>query len=399
MQLTRRNFLRTTAAGLATVALPLVPSRTARGATSRNVLVAVYLRGGADGLNLVIPYADAEYYSLRPTTAVPAGQYVPVTGLFGMHSSISELQALYASGDLAVVHCAGSTDQTRSHFDAQDYMERAAPGNKSVVDGWLNRYLAAVGQGSALAGVTLGWSREASLDGLAPNLSMPSLSSFDLGGSHVEERKAAIHSLHGANPGSLLTERTEETLAVVDAIAGVSTDTAVPYPQTSFARQLRDVAALIRADLGVQVAALSLGGWDNHDDQVVNMQRPMERLSQALSAFYQDLGGDAGKVLTLVMTEFGRTVEENGTFGADHGRGSLMFALGGGVTGGRVILKDDTWPGLTPNESGPRRDLDVTTDFRDVFAEVLDRHLGLGDQSAIFPNFAAQASNYPGLYV
>jgi uncharacterized protein (DUF1501 family) len=398
MQLTRRNFLRTTAAGFAAVALPLVPGRTARGATSRNVLVAVYLRGGADGLNLVIPYADAEYYSLRPTIAVPSGQYVPVTGLFGMHAGISDLQSLYASGDLAVVHCVGSTDETRSHFDAQDYMERAAPGDKSVVDGWLNRYLADAGGGSVLAGVTLGWSREASLEGSAPNLSMPSIRSFDLGGSHVEERKAAIHSLHGADPGSLLSERTEETLAVVDAIAGISTDTAVLYPDNHFARQLRDVAALIRADLGVHVAAVSLGGWDNHDDQVAEMQGPMETLSQALSAFYQDLGGDAGRVLTLVMTEFGRTVEENGTFGADHGRGSLMFALGGGVAGGRVILKDDTWPGLTPNDGWPRRDLDVTTDFRDVFAEVLDRHLGLVDLSPIFPGFTPQASNYPGLY-
>lgn len=397
--LTRRNFLRGTAAGFALAACPL-PGLRARAATSRDVLVVLYLRGGADGLSLVAPHGDPEYTTLRPTLALPESELIPMTGFFGMNGNCSELASLYGSGQLSVIHCVGSTDTTRSHFDAQDYMERAAPGDKSVRDGWLNRYLALAGQGSVLAGVSLGWSDEESLAGPAPNLSLTSLSGFGFQGSFPEERKATIRALHAAHPQSLLSVRTEEALAVEETLRAVSTDTAVTYPESGLGRQLRDLAAMIRADVGIHVAGLSTGGWDHHDAATDKIGSVASNLSACLGAFHQDLGSDANRVLTLVMTEFGRTVEENGTFGSDHGRGSIMLALGGGLAGGNVLLKDDVWPGLTQNSSGPRRDLEVTTDFRDVFAEVLNRHLGvgMGDLGGIFPGFAPDIDNFPGLY-
>ncbi len=398
--ISRRDFLRAGTAGLALLAIP-GSGRVARAATSRNVLVVVYLRGGADGLSLVAPYGDPEYASLRPTLSLPQNQLNVLDGFFGMHGNLGELAALYGSNELSVVHCSGLTYETRSHFDAQDFMERAAPGDKSVTDGWLNRYLALRGQDSALAGVSIGWSDEAALAGPAASLSLTSLSRFSVSGPFPEERKATMQAMHSQHPNSLLSTKFSDMLATEELLTSVSTDTSVEYPDNSFGRQLRDLAALIRADVGLHVGALSLGGWDHHDDQTGQFENSAARLSTGLGAFYQDLGGDANRVLTLVMTEFGRTVEENGTFGTDHGRGSAMMALGGGVAGGNVLLKNGTWPGLTPNQGWPRRDLDVTTDFRDVFAEVLARHLGLGGAqlSSIFPDFTPAAQNYPGLFV
>ncbi|NNL66875.1 MAG: DUF1501 domain-containing protein [Myxococcales bacterium] len=397
--LTRRTFLRASAAGFALAACPL-PGRLARAATSRDVLVALYLRGGADGLSLIVPHGDPEYATLRPTLALPESELIPMTGFFGMNGNFGELASLYASGQMAAIHCVGSTDDTRSHFDAQDYMERAAPGDKSVSDGWLNRYLALAGEGNVLAGISLGWSDEESLAGPAANLSLSSLSEFRFQGSFPEERKAAIRALHAAHPQSLLSMRTEEALAVEETLSSVSTDTNVTYPQGGLGYRLRDLAALIRADVGVHVAGLSMGGWDHHDAEIEQLGPATSNLSACLGAFYQDLGVDANRVLTLVMTEFGRTVQENGTFGSDHGRGSIMLALGGGVSGGNLLLKDGVWPGLAQNPSGPRRDLEVTTDFRDVFAEVLNRHLGvsMADLGGIFPSFAPDANNFPGLF-
>ncbi len=392
--LTRRRFLQVGAAGTAAL---LLPPPGARAATSRNVLVVVFLRGGADGIHMVVPTGDPEYAVLRPTLALPQDQLLPLTSFFGLNPELADLQPLYDAGELAVIHCVGSPDDNRSHFDAQDFMERAAPGNKTVYTGWLNRYLEIAGQGAVLAGVTLGNAKAKSLEGPAPNLALGSVDDFALTNVLRDERKAAIQAMH-AGRGDLLASRTDETLAVVETLAGVSTQTPVTYPDHGFARDLRDIAALIRADVGVHVAAVSLGGWDSHDDQINHMQRPMQRLAPALAAFHQDLGADASRVLTLVMTEFGRTVEENGTQGADHGRASMMLALGGGVGGGRVILESDTWPGLTQNQGYPRRDLEVTTDFRDVFAEVLTRHLGVADPSPMFPGFSVDPANRPGLF-
>lgn len=398
--LTRRNFLRAGASGLALLALPGT-SRLASAATSRNVLVVIYLRGGADGLTLVPPYGDAEYTQLRPTISVPQNEMTPLTGFFGMHDSMPALQNLYAGGRLSVVHAVGSTDDTRSHFDAQDFMERAAPGNKTIADGWLNRYLALRGQGQVLAGISMAGNQEVSLVGSSPNLSVSSLSSFRLSGSFTEDRKTAIRALHGVSPDSILSGSVNDVLDVEALLDSIDNDTPVEYPDNSFGRRLRDLAAMIRSDIGIHVAGLSIGGWDTHDDQVGRISGPAGLLSAGVGAFYEDLGGDGDRVLTLIMTEFGRTVVENGTFGSDHGRGSVMMAVGAGIAGGNVLLKDGTWPGLTPSPPRePRRDLDVTTDFRDVFAEVLNRHLGVstGELPAVFPDFVPVSENFPGLF-
>lgn len=392
--ITRRHFLQGTAAGIGALALPTGLVTGANAATSRNVLVVFFLRGGADGINLVIPSGDADYDTIRPTLAVPAAQRLPLDGFFDMNPSLSELQTRFQNQELAVLHAVGSPDTNRSHFDCQDFMERASPGDKSVDDGWLNRALAQIGGNDPLAGISMGSSASGALAGPAQNLSLQSIDDFALGGDFEAERRVALNALHN-DPSTLLGERTAQTFSTIDAIASVANDSTVVYPDNSFGRRLRDIAALIRADIGVQVANISIGGWDNHDNQAAEMPGPMRGLSTGLDAFYTDLAGDASRVLTLVITEFGRTAEENGTNGTDHGRASVMLAMGGSAVGGQVHLAGGSWPGLA--QTSWDRDLEVTTDFRNVFAEVLDKHLGVTNLAPIFPNFTAQTVNYPGI--
>ncbi len=392
--LTRRRFLQTGAAGLATLAMPLGIGQRAGAAGTDKVLVVLFLRGGADGLHLVPPTLDPAYYDLRPTLQVPAGSELTLDSSFGMHPALSELHGLFHQRKLDVIHAIGSPDDTRSHFDAQDFMELAAPGDRSANQGWLNKTLERIGGGDALAGVTLDIAKDLSLQGPAQSLQLRSVSTYALQGTPVAKRRAGLSSLYDT-PGDLLSDHTQEAFDVLDRVNSVDLVTQAPYPGTPLASQLAEIAALIKADIGVRIATTSAHDWDTHDRQAETAYTPMRDLSLSLSAFHQDLGGDASRVLTLVMTEFGRTAIENGAFGTDHGRGSVMFALGGGITGGRV-LQGASWPGL--DESDPFRDLPVTTDFRDAFAEVLKRHMGLNSPGQVMPNFTASQNRYPGLY-
>jgi uncharacterized protein (DUF1501 family) len=400
MLLSRRTFLKAGAVSMTALLLPRTRAARAQSATSGPVLVALYLRGGADGIQLVVPAGDPFYYSSRPTIQVPPGSELSLDGFFGLNPALAPLLPLYQSGALAILHACGSPDPSRSHFDCQDFMERAAPGNKSILDGWLNRYLTVAGGGAALAGISLRNSKAKSMVGSAPTLAFESIAGFALTGEAVPERRAALQSRYQLVRGSLLGDAVFDALAAVDVVGAVPTATSVVYPNGDLGPVLRDAAALVKADIGVKVLAIDLGGWDHHTDILARSENLGGQLAASLAAFYQDLGPRATTTLTLAMTEFGRRVSENGGGGADHGRGSAMFAVGGGIAGGRVILKNGQWPGLAPANLDMGQDLAVTTDFRNIFAEALNRHLLLSTSKLgpIFPGFSVSASEFPGLY-
>lgn len=401
MQLTRRSFLKSSAVGLTAFLLPRSMGGRAQASTTSPVLVVIYLRGGADGLTLCVPAFDPFYYSLRPTVHVPAGTELPISDGFGLNPALVDLLPLYQSGDLAIIHASGSHDPSRSHFDAQDFMEHASPGDKSVADGWINRYLSVAGGGAALSGITLAKKKVKAMLGTAPALAFASIDGFALTGNSVDARREALELRYELLPGTLLGDSVSDAFGALDVVGSVDTTTSVVYPAGDFAAALKDAAALIKTDIGIQVIAIDLGGWDHHSNQLARIGTLGAELGGSLAAFHQDLGACAATTLTLCMTEFGRRAEENGGGGTDHGHGGVMLALGGGVAGGRVILKDGVWPGLDPANLFISMDLQVTTDFRDIFAEALNRHMlmNVSEMGSVFPGFTANTANFPGLYV
>jgi uncharacterized protein (DUF1501 family) len=400
MLLNRRSFLTTSAVGLTAFLLPRRFVRRAEAAASP-VLVAFYLRGGADPLTVCVPTFDPTYYAVRPTIQVAPGTELPLVNGFGLHPAFAPILPLFQNGELAIVHLSGSPDPSRSHFDSQDFMERAAPGDKSIVTGWLNRYLSIAGGGAPMAGITLQRKHDKSMSGPAPSLAFSSIADFALLGNAVAERRAALEVRYELLPETLLGGAVNDALDAIDVVASVDTATGVVYPATAIGDVLKDAAALIKADIGIRVLAVDLDGWDHHSAQLSRITTLGGELSEALAAFHQDLGAWAATTLTLCMTEFGRRVAENGGDGSDHGHGGIMFALGGGIAGGRVILKNDNWPGLQPQNLYGGQDLQVTTDFRDIFAEALNRHmlLNVSQMGPIFPGFSVSTSNFPDLYV
>ena len=398
MCLSRRDFLKGAAVTAGALVLPAGLARPARAAGGEPVLVSIFLRGAADGLNLVVPHGDPRYYEIRPHIAVPKGTELDLDGFFGLHPALAPLLPIYQAGRLAVVHAFGSPDPTRSHFEGQDFMDRGAPGDFTVYDGWLNRYLQAVGAETSLSAVSIGNAKSLSLTGAAPSLSFSSLADFRLAGRFPTQRRAAVQQMYESVQATLLGRSAGELLEAVDQVAAIQNDSVVAYPDTEFGRALRDVAALIRADLGVRVVAVNLGGWDHHETESDDMSWMAQALAEGLAAFDRDLGSAAGRTLVVTTTEFGRNAEENGSQGTDHGHGSVSFVLGGALHGGRVLLRDGRWPGLTKAQLFEGQDLAVTTDFRDLFAEVLHRHMGLSALAPVFPGHAVSQSRYPGLF-
>jgi uncharacterized protein (DUF1501 family) len=396
--LSRRDFLKRGAVGMTALLVPNGLARVASAATTAPVLVLLHLRGGADGLNLVVPAGDPFYYTNRPHVQVPPGSELPLDGFFGLNPVLGPLLPRFQNGELCIVHACGNPDPSRSHFEAQDTMDYGAPGNPSVRDGWLNRALLTSGATDPAAAISIAC-RTASLSGAARSLSIAKLSDFALGGEFQPQRRAALQARYALEPGTLLGAHALDAFEVLDRVAGVDPTTSVTYPAASdLAAALRDAAALIKADIGVRFITLETSGWDHHSAETYQMSVVAAELASCLDAFQQDLGDSAAATLTLCVTEFGRRVRENGA-GTDHGRGSAMLALGGGVSGGRVLTRDG-WPGLAPEQLDNGQDLAVTTDFREVFAEVLHRHVGLSlaELTPVFPGFSVDASNFPGLY-
>jgi len=423
----RREFLETAAAGLVGLSLPRPlfsgPSRRRAGERKRPVLVVVYLRGGLDPLNTIVPYGEARYYELRPTIAIPApgqdqGGVIALDDKFGLHPALADLEPLWNEGLFVPILNVGSPHPTRSHFDAQDFMEYAAPGLRTLKAGWLNRYLSATrsesGAEPELRAVGLQGLLPRALRGSYPVLAAPPgqdrrtsevLEFYDdlyLGGGGMEPLPEAGPE---ARPESRMESGSTAERDGQDAVlqtgqatiralrryleimkAGESRERAA-YPAGQLGPKLRAIATLIRHHPDLEVACVDWNGWDHHAGQggLEGLQaRLLAHLGQSLKALMEDLGAHRKRTLVLVMTEFGRTCRENGNAGTDHGHGGLMLALGGALKGRKIHGR---WEGLADNDLYEGRDLPVTTDFRDVFNEVLTTHMEFEPDRAFFPEY------------
>ena len=352
---------------------------------TRRTLVVIFLRGGADGLNMVAPLEDDGYYRARPRIAIGKSKAIALDGFYGLNPLMKDLEAMYRDGTLAIVHAAGSEDDTRSHFEAQDLMEHAG----ITGGGWLGRFLRfrSTGATSPLSAVALGKVVPECLRGAPAASIFQSLNDFSL----ADEPAPFIESLgrlYDAEPNALgqAGRYTFEAVRRIQKLRGDSYHPAhgAAYGTDAFSNGLLQIARLIKARAGLEAASIDLGGWDSHFGQATIMDPLMARLAKGLAAFARDLGPDLETTTVVVMTEFGRRVEENSAFGTDHGRGSVMFVLGGGVNGGKVHGK---WPGLTREVLEGPGDLPVATNYRNVLAPILQQH-GAGEQlGQIFPGF------------
>ncbi|HVF35800.1 MAG TPA: DUF1501 domain-containing protein [Candidatus Saccharimonadia bacterium] len=396
MTCNRRDFFKLAGlAGAASFAPRLAFAQDSAVARSSDTLIVIYLRGGMDGLNAVAPYADANYYRLRPTVNVPrpgtAGGALDLDGFFGLHPSLAPIEPLYQSGRLAVVQAAGFRQASRSHFECQDRMERATLDLTLVSSGWLNRHLETVGIGETFQAVGMGRSVQASLRGAAPVIGLSTIGEFTI--RTTSQRKGEIMNAFASiyDDASALASSSTQALEAVDQLAEASpanfpVEGGAVYPATTFASAMKEIAQLVKAGLGLQYACIDLGGWDHHDDEVNELPPLLDELSQTLAALDKDLGARMANVTVVTMTEFGRRARENASRGTDHGAGSLMMLMGGGVVG-RTVYRD--WPGLGDADLY-NGDLDVTTDYRAVLAEILEKRMGGTDLAKTFPGYAPQ---------
>ncbi|HYD54373.1 MAG TPA: DUF1501 domain-containing protein [Gemmatimonadaceae bacterium] len=375
-------------------------------ASNRDVIVSVFLRGGADGLSLCVPFGDANYYAGRPTIAIPrpdsssANRATALDDFFGLPPAMTGLVPAYRAGHLLVAHATGQTNSSRSHFDAQRYMEVGKAADPTIFTGWLGRHLASVPPLRTDAPLrALGFSAgiQKTLVGAPKTLPIPDPANFNLGGSSAtRDARAAFLRADYADDVDVVRAAALDAVNTVSLLQLVNVNAYRPangatYPNSAFGRALRSTAALIKADVGIEAAQIDVGGWDTHSLQnPINgsMFRTMQDLSNALGAFWADVmsaGGAVGNVVVIAMSEFGRNARENGAQGTDHGRGSAMFAMGPGINGGRVLVNG--WPGLAREQLEIGQDLKVTLDYRDVLAEIVRTRLGNTQVGYVFPDF------------
>ena len=413
MNSSRRFFLRNGALALAgTTALPAFLTRAVFAATADATaqgkkLVVIFQRGAADGLNIVVPWREPNYYAMRPSIAIPQTQVLDLDGFFGLHPAMASLMPLYRQGHLAIVHATGSPDGTRSHFDAQDFMESGTPGVKSTPDGWLNRALQAEDlkrrqQYTAFRAVALGTDVPRTLAGRIPALAISNVQDFAVGGRGPKPAPAAsaFEAMYDESSDSLLHSAGDSTFEAIKMLR--STDPAhyqpaadANYPNNGFATNLKQIAQLLKANLGLEAAFTDIGGWDTHQNQGSvdgQLANRLKEFSETIAAFWKDMGNDSEHITLVTMSEFGRTARQNGTGGTDHGHANVMFVLGGSVKGGKIYGK---WPGLSNEQLNEGRDLKVTTDFRNVLGEAAYKTLGARNLEVVFPG----AQVKPGTFV
>jgi uncharacterized protein (DUF1501 family) len=412
MNITRRVFLK--GGGIAMMGMSAMPSFLQRAiaataAPNKKKMVVLFQRGAMDGLNVVVPFGERNYYAMRPTISIPQPRSggvdaaIDLDGFFGLHPSLQPIQPLFHSGQLAIVQAVGSPDPTRSHFDAQDFMESGTPGFKATDDGWLNRSLQSLPdeKPSPFRAVAFGPYLPRTLQGIAPAIAVPELKQFKMfgpqqtveGGFEAMYAQTVDKALHGVG---------QETFEAIDQLKKINPDTYQPengaqYPKGRFGQSLEEIAELFKADVGLEVAFLDSGGWDHHvneggvQGQLSNLLRD---LGQGIAAFHQDMGDRMEDVVFVSMSEFGRTARENGNRGTDHGHANCMFVMGGAIKGGKVYTR---WPGMGEGQLYEGRDLAVTTDYRSVLSEILTKHLGNRDLTKVFPGFEAAPKNYLNL--
>src|SRR6476620_6351640 len=424
----RRVFMKSGA--LAAVTMGLSPSflrRTAFGGELLNgaalkgargkTLICLFQRGAADALNVVVPHGEAAYYRLRPNIAIPrpslgagpAGA-VDLDGFFGLHPALAPMKPLWDMGILAPVHAVGSPSSTRSHFDAQDYMETGTPDQKGTRDGWLNRYLAVKGtceascshdeKPSPFRAVAMTQQTPRMLEGPAPTIAMNSLDEFSVrAAGPAADRLEALYRTGSADVVHAAGGEMFEAVKILKAAnpRQYQPEHGAEYPNTQLGQRLKQIAQLIKADVGLEVAFADVGGWDTHVNQGAATGQLAGRLddfARSIAALVADLGDRMGDVVILTMSEFGRMARENGNRGTDHGHAGALFVIGGDVKGGKVYGK---WPGLEQEQLYEGRDLALTTDFRSVFSEITSKHMGATHPDKIFPGFAPQASSWLGV--
>jgi uncharacterized protein (DUF1501 family) len=412
MTISRRYFLKS--GGIAMLGLASLPAFLQRAiastpATNKKKMVVLFQRGAMDGLNVVVPFGERNYYAMRPTIAIPAptrgvaDAAIDLDGFFGLHPSLQPLFPLYQSRQLAIVHAVGSPDPTRSHFDAQDFMESGTPGVKSTDDGWLNRALQAAPEEdpSPFRAVALSPYLPRTLQGASPTIAIPDLKSFKMYGPQ-QTVEGGFEAMYAQTVDQALRGVGTETFEAIDRLKKINPDQYQPgkgaqYPQGRFGQGLMEIAELFKANVGLEVAFLDSGGWDHHvneggvQGQLANLLRD---LAQGLAAFHQDMGDRMEDVVFVSMSEFGRTAKENGNRGTDHGHANCMFVMGGGIQGGQVYSR---WPGMNDGQLYQGRDLAVTTDYRSILGEILARHMGEPNLASVFPGFANDPRQFSGL--
>jgi len=375
--------------------LSFAPKNTApRGDT----LVVVFLRGAADVLNMVVPHGEEAYYQLRPTLGIARPddlrskkeeRTVDLDGFFGFHPNMSSLLEAWQSRQLAIIHACGAPDESRSHFKAMELMERGVDDERGPASGWIGRHLATLntGNSSPLRAVGMGTRPQRSLSGSVPVSALRSIADFHLGGDQraLQQMRAALSYVYQND------EMGQDTLAIMDTLQKLDPTNYQPsnskYPDSEFGLALKQTAMLIKAEVGLEVSAIDLGGWDTHFTQgSLNgiMPNLMKDLAEGLAAFHADMSDHMHKLTIVTMSEFGRRAYENGSLGTDHGHGSMMMVLGGNVDGRKV---HGQWPGMGEGQLMGPGDLAVTTDYRDVLSEVLIKRLNNSATSDVFPEY------------
>jgi len=383
------------------------------------VLIVLFQRGAADALNVVVPHGEKAYYQMRPAIAIPrpvsgaAQTAIDLDGFFGLHPALSPFKKLWDDGILATVHAVGSPSNTRSHFDAQDYMESGTPDNKGTRDGWLNRYLAVKGtcdecklhdgtsaEKSPFRAVAMTPQTPRILEGGAPSVAMNSLDEFTIRTNGTQADR--IEALYRTGNADVVHAAGGEMFEAMKMLKAANPQQYNPqnnadYPRSPFGQHLRQIAQLIKADVGLEIAFADVGGWDTHVNQggaTGQLANRLDDFAKSIGALVQDLGDRMSSVTILTMSEFGRTAHQNGNGGTDHGHATSMFVIGGDVKGKKVYGK---WPGLEPEQLNEGRDLALTTDFRSVFSEVAFKHLGAAKMDAVFPGFTGDQSKWLGV--
>jgi len=406
------SFLRRTAFGA-----NLMDGAALKGAARGKTLICLFQRGAADALNVVVPHGDPAYYRLRPNIAIPrpslsagvAGA-IDLDGFYGLHPALAPMKPLWDMGILAPVHAIGSPSSTRSHFDAQDYMETGTPDQKGTRDGWLNRYLALKGtceagcahdnRPSPFRAVAMTQQTPRMLEGPAPTIAMNSLNEFSVRAAGPAADR--LEALYRTGTTDVVHAAGGEMFEAVKILKAANpqkylAQNGAQYPNSQFGQRLRQIAQLVKADVGLEVAFADVGGWDTHVNQGASTGQLAQRLddfARAIAALVADLGDRMSDVTIMTMSEFGRTVRQNGNGGTDHGHASALFVIGGAVKGRKVHGR---WPGLEPEQLYEGRDLALTTDFRSVFSEVAAKSLGATKLDTVFPGFGAAADRWLGL--